>query len=340
MEMSFGIIHYGEMPKILYLTMDDVKSAGLTDEDFINCISDSLRQQSLGKVDLVPRMSITLHPDAYLNAGAGWVEKLGAVGFNWSSYYPNNRGKGLNQYSGMIVLSDIKNGLPYVVMDGFYIISKRTAAVTAVSAKYLARKDARTIGIIGVGVQGRENLRMLQLVLPHLDLVKIYDINPDAAKTYIRTMSDEFRGKIVPCRSVEEAVTDVDILITATVVTEKPAVQIKDEWLPERGSFIAPLDLLCLIGRETILRMDKISTDDCTQLKTLERGFSFSGRVPQVCAHLDELCAGKRIGRESDEENIMAINFGLALHDIYIAKKIYDVAKELEIGTWLSPLTW
>lgn len=338
--MSFGIIHYGDMSKILYLTMDDVKSAGLTDEDFINCVSDGLRQQNLGKVDLVPKMSITLHPDARLNAAAGWVEKLGAVGFNWSSYYPNNRNKGLNQYSGMIVLSDIENGLPYVVMDCFYIISKRTAAVTAVSAKYLARENSRTMGMIGVGVQGRENLRMLQLVFPCLNLVKIYDINPDAVTTYIRTMSDEFRGKIVPCQSIEETVKDVDILITATAITENPTTQFKDEWLPEKGIFIAPLNLLSLIGRDTVLRMDKISTDDCSQLKTLEKDFSFNGGGPEVFAQLDELCVGKKIGRESEEENIMAINFGLALHDIYIAKKIYDVAKEMEIGTWLPPLTW
>jgi ornithine cyclodeaminase/alanine dehydrogenase-like protein (mu-crystallin family) len=337
MNMSSGIVSYGDMPKILYLTKDDVKSAGLTDEDFINCVSDSLWQQNLGKVDLVPKMSITLRPDARLNATAGWVEKLGAVGFNWSSYYPNNCNKGMNQYSGMIVLSDISNGLPYVIMDCFYIISKRTAAVTAVSAKYLARKDSQTVGIIGAGVQGRENLRMLQLVLPHLNLAKIYDISPNAVNTYIRTMSDEFRGKIVPCQSIEETVKDVDILITATAITENPAIQIKDKWLPKKGIFIAPLDLLSLIDRDTILRMDKISTDDCIQLKTMERDFSFNdGRFTQ----LDELCVGKKIGRENEEENTLAINFGLALHDIYIAKKIYDVAKELEIGTWLHPLTW
>lgn len=338
--MSFGIIHYGDMSKILYLTMDDVKSAGLTDEDFINCVSDGLWQQNLGKVDLVPKMSITLHPDARLNAAAGWVEKLGAVGFNWSSYYPNNRNKGLNQYSGMIVLSDISDGLPYVVMDCFYIISKRTAAATAVSAKYLARKDSQIMGIIGVGVQGRENLRMLQLVLPRLNLVKIFDNSPDAVNTYIRTMSDEFRGEIVPCQSIEETVKDVDILITATAITENPVMHIKDEWLPERGIFIAPLDLLSLIDRDTVLRMDKISTDDCNQLKILERDFGFNGGCPEIFAQLDELCVGKKMGRENEEENIMAINFGLALHDIYIAKKIYDVAKEMEIGTWLPPLTW
>lgn len=336
--MTYGIMRYGDMSKILYLTMDDVKSAGLTDEDFINCVSDGLWQQNLGKVDMVPKMSILLDSDACLNAAAGWVEKLGAVGFNWSSYYPNNRAKGLNQYSGMIVLSDINNGLPYVIMDSFYIISKRTAAVTAVSAKYLARKNSQTLGIIGVGVQGRENLRMLQLVLPDLNLVKIYDIDPDAVNTYIRTMSDEFRGKIVPCRSIEETVENVDVLITATAIIDNPTVQIKDEWLPQKGIFIAPLDLLSLIDRKTVLRMDKISTDDITQIKSLDMDFNDGG--PKVFAQLDELCVGKKVGRESEEENIMAINFGIALHDIYIAKKIYEVSKEMDIGTWLPPLTW
>ena len=149
----------------------------------------------------------------------------------------------------MIVLSDIKNGLPYVIMDSFYIISKRTAAVTAVSAKYLARKNSQTLGIIGGGVQGRENLRMLQRVLPDLKLAKIYDTDPDAVNTYIRTMSDEFRGKIVPCLAIEETVENVDVLITATAIIDNPTVQIKDEWLPQKGIFIAPLDLLSLIDR-------------------------------------------------------------------------------------------
>ena len=112
------------------------------------------------------------------------------------------------------------------------------------------------------------------LSFPDLKLVKIYDIDPDAVNTYIRTMSDEFRGKIVPCRSIEETVENVDVLITATAIIDNPTVQIKDEWLPQKGIFIAPLDLLSLIDRKTVLRMDKISTDDITQIKSLDMDFN------------------------------------------------------------------
>ena len=139
----------------------------------------------------------------------------------------------------------------------------------------------------------------------------------------------------MPCRSIEETVENVDVLITATAIIDNPTVQIKDEWLPQKGIFIAPLDLLSLIDRKTVLRMDKISTDDITQIKSLDMDFNDGG--PKVFAQLDELCVGKKVGRESEEENIMAINFGIALHDIYITRKFMRYQKKwiLEHGCLL-----
>ncbi|MGB9791831.1 MAG: ornithine cyclodeaminase family protein [Thermacetogeniaceae bacterium] len=330
-----------KIPRILYMTIDDVRTVGFTDEEFINCVTEVFIQHNLNKVEVCPTLRICPKPETSFQATTGWVEKSGTVGLRWVSTSRNNNPKpGFGSNYGVLILSDQETGVPYALMDAFYITMKRTAATTAVSAKFLARKDAETAAIIGAGAQGRESLKMLQRVLPKLKRAKIFDIRPEAINGFMRTMAEEFRGEIISCSTIKEAVEDVEVLLITATCFDKTEHQIKDEWIPEKGVFLSPIAMIGLFERKTILRMDKIVTDDLKLAKFFAGTECLPFELPMIYGEIGEIITGRITGRENDAENILALNFGLALHDIYIGRKAYEVAKEKGIGTWLDPLTW
>lgn len=327
--------------KILYLTMDDTRSVGLTDEDFINLVEDVFIQQGLNEVHSASLSNIQLGSGSVFQATAGYMERVGVLGIEWNTNYPENWKAGLDPSLGVMIINNHLNGLPYAIMDSFYVSIKRKAAVTAVAAKHFARKDSEIVGIICDGFLGKEKLKMLQLVLPKLNKAKIYDLNPTASRNIFRVLLDEFRGDIVQCGSVQELAKDIDVLVSCnTTVYEQVNMQIADEGLPREGVFIELADLFKLFTWGTVTRMDKIVTDD------IKRLVSFAGTpylpygLPKVYAEQGEVSIGLKAGRENDRENIMSLNLGVALHDIYIGRKIYELAKQKGIGTELEPITW
>jgi ornithine cyclodeaminase/alanine dehydrogenase-like protein (mu-crystallin family) len=337
--MSAAIPFY-DLPPVLYLTMDDVKSVGLTDEEFINCISDIFVQQGLAKVDRFDERFLRSGKQTIMCASGGLVDEAGIAGFKWFTMNNENWKKGLHRSMGMIILNDPNSGLPYAIMDAFFITVKRAAATIAVSAKYFARKNSTVLGLIGSGAQARDNLRMLQLVLPRLIKVKVFDSRPGAAHCFQRTMADEFRGEIIPTRSIEEAVTDVDILVSGRTINNEENEIVLDKWLPSEGLFLSPLMPLDLYETRTLQRMDKVVVDDMFQVTAPTNSGEISGVFKKIYAQQAEISIGKKAAREHDYENILALNLGLSVHDVYIARKIYEVAREKGIGSNLGPLTW
>jgi len=329
-----------EIPQILYLTIDDVRTVGLTDEDFINCVSEVFIQHGLDRVKMHPRIGIHPQPGAAFHATAGWVDKSGTAGLKWVSTCRDHAKPGFSRNCGIIILNDQNTGVPYALMDSFYITVKRTAATTAVSAKLLARRDAGTVAIMGAGAQGRESLKMLQFVLPKLNRAKIFDIRPEVINGYLRTMADEFRGEIISCSTIREAVEDADVLLITATCFDSKEHQIKDAWLPREGIYISPIAMVRLFERDTVSRMDKVTTDDLRQSRYFAGTEYLPSGFPTIYGELGKIMIGLRAGRENDRENVLALNFGLALHDIHIGRKVYEVAKEKGIGTWLDPLTW
>src|SRR5205814_8068048 len=94
-----------------------------------------------------------------------------AAGIKWVSGYPENSKRGLPYIAGLMILNDFETGMPLALMDAIWITAKRTGAATAVAAKYLARPESSSVGILGCGVQGRSNLGGWRAWFP---LTKLY----------------------------------------------------------------------------------------------------------------------------------------------------------------------
>ena len=170
--------------RLLYLSQADVAATGLTMGRIIEELEVAFKEKGEGRVEMPPKPGI--HPgggDNFIHAMLAYIPLLKSAGIKWVGGFPDNSKRGLPYISGLLVLNDPETGLPKSVMDCVWITAARTGAATAVSAKYLARRDSKSVGVLGCGVQGRSNVEAL-VELFKLETVKAYDIRNEAASTY------------------------------------------------------------------------------------------------------------------------------------------------------------
>ena len=149
---------------VLYLSRSDVETVNLSMAEIIDGLDRMFVEKGEGKVEMPPKPGIHTQPDAFIHAMPAYIPSLESAGMKWVSGYPANQEKGLPYISGLLILNDPETGIPTCVMDCTWITAMRTGAATAVAAKYLARKDSSTVGIVACGVQGRGNLEALSCV--------------------------------------------------------------------------------------------------------------------------------------------------------------------------------
>jgi ornithine cyclodeaminase/alanine dehydrogenase-like protein (mu-crystallin family) len=317
--------------KLLYLTMDDVKSIGFSDHDFINCVSDIFVQYGQGTAFPLSEMGTNISPKENIRVTSGWVKKSRTSGVRWTSTFKNRQGAGLNPNAGVIILNDSTYGLPKVIMDAFYISSKCTAATFAVFARFYARKDTEVLSLLGANQQGQYNLNAMRKVLERLSQIRVYDSDVVLANKLARSIEDDFPCEVIVCDTVKEVLKGADVVVDAESSQYKKLAQIPNRYLPTSGVFIASTDVT-RFGTATTSRMDKIVVDGLQQSDSLSK--------ISIYANLGEVCVGRKNGRETEKENILAINRGLVVQEIYIGSKMYDTAREMGIGLELEPITW
>jgi len=317
---------------LLYLSREDVESIGLGITEIIEALEAAFREKGEGRVEMPPKPGIHPRKDAFIHAMPAYVPAAEAAGIKWVSGYPQNREKSLPYISGLLILNDPDTGLPIAVMDCTRITAKRTGAATALAAKYLARPESSTVGIIACGVQGRSNLEALACLFP-LEKVRAFDIRPEAAREYAEEMSAALGVDVEPVESAREAVRGADIVVTSGPILKNPEPAIEAGWL-EAGAFASPVDFDSYWTGAALAEADKLATDDTAQMGYY-REVGYFRETPQPYADLGELVAGKKPGRESPSERAVCINLGLAIDDMATAVLLYRRAAERGVGTRL-----
>jgi ornithine cyclodeaminase/alanine dehydrogenase-like protein (mu-crystallin family) len=301
-------------------------------EAIIAAVELMFREKAEGRYEMPPKPGIHPRPDSFIHAMPAFIPSLESAGIKWVSGFPANVPKGLPYISGLIVLNDPETGLPLAVMDCTWITAKRTGAATAVAAKYLARPDSRTLGILGCGVQGRSNLEALKALFP-LERVLAYDTSPAASRLYADETAPKFGLEVVPVGKPQEAVSGCDIVVTAGPILRIPHATIKPGWLGS-GSFAALVDYDSYWDPLALREVDKFCTDDIPQLE-YHKTVGYFQNIPPIYADLGELASGRKRGRESNTERTMTCNLGLALDDMATAPLVYRTALKRGVGTWL-----
>lgn len=318
---------------LLYLSRADVERVALSMPTIIGLLEAAFREKGYGRVEMPPKPGIHTRPDAFIHAMPAYIPALSAAGVKWVSGYPDNPAKGLPYISGLIVLNDDETGLPNAVMDCTWITAYRTGAVTALSARYLARAGSETAAILACGVQGRTNLLALSALFP-VKRVYAYDIVPEAQRRYVAEMSERLGIEVVGVATPREAVAGADLVVTSGPIRKHPAPSIDRGWL-QPGAFASAVDFDSYWTAAALGEMDRIVTDDLPQFHYY-RGLGYFQTMPEPHASLEELVVGARPGRVRQEERTLAMNLGLAMEDMVVGREVYRRAQALGIGTPLS----
>ena len=305
--------------KVLVLSEHDVEQL-LTMEACIEVMADALAALSRGEVHNPLRMPIGAP------GGPGLLGLMPAWRAGETPYYalkevcvfPENPKRGLDTHLGAAILHSGETGEPLAFMNASAITAIRTAAVSAMATKLLARPDASVLAIIGTGVQGRSHREAIPLVRP------------------IREIRMCGRGD-----SVEEAVRGADIVVTATNARE-PIV--RREWLSP-GTHINAVGSSIAVARELdsatvaasalfVDRRESTINESGDYLFALREG-AISG-PDHIRAELGEILTGAAPGRTSDDEITLFKSLGLAVEDLAAASFLYDAARREQRGVWVE----
>jgi ornithine cyclodeaminase/alanine dehydrogenase-like protein (mu-crystallin family) len=319
--------------KLLYLSRADVESVGVTMKEIIDALEIAFHQHGEGRVEMPPKPGVHPRPDAFIHAMPAYIPALHSVGIKWVSGYPENPKRGLPYITGLMILNDDDTGIPLAVMDCTWITGMRTGAATAVAAKYLARPESESVGILGCGVQGRTNLEALTVLFP-IKRVVAYDVSAEAAERYAREMRERFGVQVTVAQAPREAVSGMDIVVTAGPILRQPHATIKAGWLSE-GAFASLVDFDSYWDGAAMREASKFCTDDIPQLEHY-RSIGYFQNIPPIYASIGELVTGNKRGRENARERTMTANLGLAMDDMATAPIVFKRAVERGIGTWLE----
>ena len=319
--------------KILYLSRAEVERANLSMKEIIGLLEKAFLEKGHGNVEMPPKPGIHTMPDAFIHAMPAYIPSMRSAGIKWVSGYPENFKRGLPYISGLMILNDVETGVPYAIMDCAWITAMRTGAASALSAKYLARPDSETVGILACGVQGRTNLEALACLFP-IKRVYAYDILPEVQEKFVADMMAWFDFEVISVKEPKQAVVESDLVVTSGPILKHPSPTIEKDWL-RPGAYGSAVDFDSYWTAEALAQMDRISTDDHNQFQYY-KSVGYFQQTPDPYADLGELVAGLKPGRQDEKERTLAINLGLALDDMAVAPTIYRCAKEQGLGSWLT----
>lgn len=286
-------------------------------EEVIPAMERALADFSNGKVVQPVRHIVPVAEHAgFLGVMPAYYAGGGALGAKLVTFYPQNRD--VPTHHAKILLFEPETGEPLVILDGRLVTEVRTAAVSAVATKYLARPEASVLAIIGSGVQARSHLEALRLVRS-FEEVRVW--SPRNAEAFAR----RFEG-VRAAASAEEAVRGADVVVTATT-SQTPVLS---------GAWLSPGAHVNAVGapRPDWRELDDETLRRCAgrvYVDSREAALEESGDViaaGRISAELGEVVAGTRPGRGSAEEITLFKSLGLAVEDVATADLIFRKATE------------
>lgn len=320
-----------------YLSQEDILSLNIPYEDVIEVVREVMSAHGKGLCQVPPKIHVNTRNASFLNAMPAYVNgEIEVAGLKWVAGYPENRKKDLPVTTGLMVLNNAETGQPVAVMDCRWITAIRTAAVAAITAQYCKVADTQSMTIIGAGEQGKWNARLMKIAVPSLKKIYINDINEAAIKNYIAKMQSLISEiEIIPVYSeekIQSAINDSQILITATQRGDKPIIY--SEML-HKGMLGIPLESTAWEGKTYSRFADRFICDDWDLVQVYLRDGKYTDGLPEKYELLGKIINGDAIGRENDEEFVIASSHGIALSDIAVAQMIYDKAIEQNVGVIL-----
>lgn len=253
--------------------------------------------------------------------------------------FPQNHLLGKDSHQGIVCLFNGETGEPLAFMNASAITAIRTAAVSAVATKVLARQDSSDVAIIGSGVQASSHLAAMSLVR-NLKRVRVASRNYENAKKFVDGHSEEYSFPIEAVKNVEEAIRGADIIVTVTS-SSQPVT--RREWIAD-GAHINAVGASIPTAREIdsatvadsklfVDRRESAINEAGEYLLALRDGVI---EPSHIVAEVGEVLIGEKSGRRTPDEITLFKSLGLAVEDLASAKYLYHRANELNEGSWVE----
>ena len=314
----------------IWLSESDVRAV-LPMPDLIECMQSALVAFSAGDVRQ-PVRTVIEAPGGFFGTMPAYLGSSPAMGAKLVTVFHGNPSRGLPSHLATILLLDPETGALRAVLDGRYITEARTAAVSAVAARYLARENACTLAILGSGVQARSHLEALSLVRKFKDVRCWSPTAANAAKFAIESKPHPVR--VVD--SAEAAVRGADVI---ALVTASPEPVVQDAWISP-GTCIVAVGACRPNQREMdsaiVARARLIVDSRAAALR--EAGDILlpiqEGRFDEnhIAAELGQVASSPALGRRTPDEITVFKSLGLAVEDVAAADLAYRRATRMAKG--------
>jgi ornithine cyclodeaminase/alanine dehydrogenase-like protein (mu-crystallin family) len=325
--------------KVLVVSQPEVKRL-LPMAECIAVMEEALSALARGQA-LLPLRQVLMLPEGQGAFGAmpGHLSSPAALGIKVITVFPGNHGTEYDSHQGAVLLFETERGRLLAILDASSITAIRTAAVSAVATRALARADARTLGLLGTGVQAATHLEAMALVRP-LRRVRVWSRDPAHVQRFVERERARRGLEVEAAGSAEEAVTDADVVCTVTASRE-PVLQ--GAWL-RPGTHVNAVGASLRSAREldtAAVARSRVFVDR-RESAWNEAGDLLMPRAEgaiaedHVQAELGEVLVGRAPGRRSDEDITLFKSLGLAIEDVASAHRIHANALASGAGTWVE----
>ena len=308
--------------------------------DLIAAMESALAKFSAREVLQPVRSVLTVGPTkAYFGLMPAYIPAPASLGAKLVTVFGENHKRDLPSHLATILLLDPETGALQAIMDGRYITEARTAAVSAVSTRFLARPDASTLAIIGSGVQARSHLEAYQLVR-QLKQVRIWSPKQRSREQFVEDMSGHASIPIVAAETAEAAVRGADLIV---LVTSSPTPVIEDAWV-SKGAHVVCVGACrpnqqemppALVARSRLYVDSKaaavVEAGDIV-MNVAAKLFDES----HIRGEIGELVLGRVMGRSSADDITVFKSLGMAVEDVVAADLVFRRASESGAGTELT----
>jgi ornithine cyclodeaminase len=323
---------------IAYLNGLDIAELALQDDEILDAVEAGLAAQGRGETVIEPRVHLIPTPEfhGHFNVLRGYIGgEINRAGVKIVGDYVDNYKHGLPSEIGMLALFDPRTGIPRALLDATTLTDMRTGAVTAIGAKYLARKDSKVLAHIGARGTAYWNVRLLDRFFD-FDEIRVHSRRTESREAFARKLSDDLGKPVRALDNWEDTVRDADIVVEASRLTE-PTPLLKTDWI-KPGALVVPYGTMSAVELSLTDIMTKLVVDDWGQCKAGQfgalRAHVEAGKLSEDTLHAEmgQIVAGLKPGRERDDETILFWHRGLSLSDIALGHAMLEKADRLGFG--------
>ncbi len=305
-------------------------------KDILVCIEESLEQYSAHQTDTPIRTVLPFGEENSSIVMPSAAPLLGAMGLKYVTVVPSNADRGKKVIQGIVCLADTETGEPLALLEGSYLTKLRTGALSGVATDYLARRDAKTLGIIGTGEQA-EGLCAAVFAVREIETVYLYNRTAEKAAGFAERIVAETGKHVVICTDPSAVVKASDILVTATSspdpvftgpLNHGTHVNAVGSFRPDMQEL--PSTAICSASK-VVVECAEAALAEAGDLCIPIRDGHFSPN--RLHGELGFIISGQLHGRESEEEITVFKSVGLAIADVVVAKHLYDKALAAGKGT-------